>query len=578
MLKTTLRKLATFTSIATLAPSLYFVAVPPNAVLLDGQGLDTQTTLQYELITPGTPAHGAKVVSAQAPPEDLVIPDAVSFAGSFTDVPVVSIGSTAFSRKGIGSVSLGSNVEHVEHRSFTYNSIRNITFGSKLKAIDEYAFSSNLLTRVDLPAGLTTLGTGAFFYNEISSLTLPSGMTQIPDSAFMSNSLTDVSLPTGLTSIGNGAFHGNLFENIDIPSGVTDIGEDAFSFNRLTHLTLPEHLVSIGNKAFEYNKLEDVQIPDSVVSIGYNAFAENQKPFRAYFNHIAPRVGSYAFGAEGDTLIYSSCAAVGFTTPTWNGWKSGKAPVIVFEGNGGSATADSANADCANPNVLRAKPADPTREGFTFTGWYTSAALTTPFDFSTPVTANTKLYAGWKTAVYTITLTNPDGTTTTRSVDHGTLLPQPETPKREGFKFTGWFYDPAAIGKLSTASLGTTQASGTPEISTTSALVRFDFSKPITHSITLYAGWEAVAVTKPSSPAPEPSPTAKEPSPTPEPVVEQTPESQPPAAQKDVSATRKELADTGMSSNLVGGLVIAGALLAIGSVLVAQRKLRVTAN
>ena len=50
------------------------------------------------------------------------------------------------------------------------------------------------------------------------------------------------------------------------------------------------------------------------------------------------------------------------------------------------------------------KPADPTRDGYTFGGWYTDEACTQGYDFSTPVTADLTLYAKWaKNAV------NPGG-------------------------------------------------------------------------------------------------------------------------------------------------------------------------
>lgn len=41
------------------------------------------------------------------------------------------------------------------------------------------------------------------------------------------------------------------------------------------------------------------------------------------------------------------------------------------------------------------KPADPTRDGYTFAGWYTDEACTQAYDFSTPVTADLTLYAKW---------------------------------------------------------------------------------------------------------------------------------------------------------------------------------------
>lgn len=42
------------------------------------------------------------------------------------------------------------------------------------------------------------------------------------------------------------------------------------------------------------------------------------------------------------------------------------------------------------------RPADPTAEGFVFTNWYNEASCKNVYDFSTPVTADITLYAGWE--------------------------------------------------------------------------------------------------------------------------------------------------------------------------------------
>lgn len=47
----------------------------------------------------------------------------------------------------------------------------------------------------------------------------------------------------------------------------------------------------------------------------------------------------------------------------------------------------------ANGSVT--KPADPTRDGYTFAGWYTDAACTKAYDFATAVTSDMTLYAKW---------------------------------------------------------------------------------------------------------------------------------------------------------------------------------------
>lgn len=46
-------------------------------------------------------------------------------------------------------------------------------------------------------------------------------------------------------------------------------------------------------------------------------------------------------------------------------------------------------------NTTASRINDPTRTGYTFTGWYTDSTATTEYDFDTLVTADTTIYAGW---------------------------------------------------------------------------------------------------------------------------------------------------------------------------------------
>lgn len=74
---------------------------------------------------------------------------------------------------------------------------------------------------------------------------------------------------------------------------------------------------------------------------------------------------------------------------------------VAFNSNGGSAC-DTKFVATADGKLV--KPADPTRDGYTFGGWFTDEACTQAYDFGTPVTADLTLYAKW-----TKNATNPGG-------------------------------------------------------------------------------------------------------------------------------------------------------------------------
>ncbi len=64
---------------------------------------------------------------------------------------------------------------------------------------------------------------------------------------------------------------------------------------------------------------------------------------------------------------------------------------VTFDSNGGS----SVDAVTVEEGKTASKPADPTREGYTFAGWFSDEQLTSPFDFATLINGDTTLYAKW---------------------------------------------------------------------------------------------------------------------------------------------------------------------------------------
>lgn len=64
---------------------------------------------------------------------------------------------------------------------------------------------------------------------------------------------------------------------------------------------------------------------------------------------------------------------------------------VTFNADGGTEVAT----QTIESGNLATEPVDPTKEGYTFEGWYGDAGLTTLYDFNTPVTAAITLYAKW---------------------------------------------------------------------------------------------------------------------------------------------------------------------------------------
>lgn len=77
-------------------------------------------------------------------------------------------------------------------------------------------------------------------------------------------------------------------------------------------------------------------------------------------------------------------------------WSTGPAPgityTVTFDSKGGSAV----SGKTVSQNGTLTAPADPTRAGYIFTGWYTDEACTVKYDFTAKVTKSFTLYAGWE--------------------------------------------------------------------------------------------------------------------------------------------------------------------------------------
>ncbi len=104
---------------------------------------------------------------------------------------------------------------------------------------------------------------------------------------------------------------------------------------------------------------------------------------------------------------------------------------VTFQSEGGSEVASQIRA-----NTPADQPADPTKEGYTFIGWYNGES---EWDFETPVTADLTLTAKWQLNQYTITFKPENGgQDIVIKQDYGTAITAPANPTKTGYTFAGW--------------------------------------------------------------------------------------------------------------------------------------------
>jgi len=134
---------------------------------------------------------------------------------------------------------------------------------------------------------------------------------------------------------------------------------------------------------------------------------------------------------------------------------------------------------------LAAEPEiDPTREGYHFAGWYTEAEGGIPFDFDSPIYNDTVVHARWLeylTVSFDLHGGRYEAAFPDQNVPAGRLATHPvndpvrgvvDCERGNAFVFDGWFTHPYTGYDDET---------------------EFDFSAPITESITLYARWTPVS-------------------------------------------------------------------------------------
>ena len=349
----------------------------------------------------------------------------------------------------------GKPVTMIDHAAFHNSSVvTSVTIPDSVTSIPDDAFSyCSQLTNISIPNSVTFIGFSAFnSCTSLKSITLPSSLSTIQSSAFYNcGNLETIRIPVSVTFIGNYAFAGCPSSmTVTYPGSKTqwdaitkgsnnDVLENhlicamleatftadgttlapAQTIDRGGKFTEPakppkeNHTFAgwyNGNEKFDFDadttnapnvlnlvaKWDINQYTVQFVSehgdtptsqnVPYNKTATNPGELTAEGYTF---IGWYA--DENRTIEFDFTKPITSNTTVYAKWTANDYEVRFITEHSDAPTSQNVkyNGTANDPGKL-------TAEGYTFIGWYADEAHNTKFDFSTPITGDTKVYAKWE--------------------------------------------------------------------------------------------------------------------------------------------------------------------------------------
>ena len=480
-------------------------------------------TAQFILVENDLPDHFPKTVTITkytGKESTVILPSTIS------SWPVTKIGEDAFQdNTTITSVTIPASVTEIGANAFagctnltsvTYGGDwSNLTIQSGNPAVEDAAKDAANEQLFDFEFILNNTAVVVTNYKckgTAADVTIPSRykgkpVTAINNAAFPNSAVTSVTIPDSITSIPDAAFvNCSKLTNISIPNSVTYIGFSAFSScTSLKSITLPSSLSTIGNSAFAgCPSSMTVTYPGSKTQWDAIFKGSNNDVLE---NHLICAMLEATFNPDNGKSISTQTIDRGgkFTKPaapskenhTFAGWYNGdekfdfdadttNAPNVLelvakWEKSKYTVQFVSEHGSFEDQTIEHGKPIDPDKltipevDGYTFDGWYADKAHETKFDFTTPITGDTKVYAKWTAKDYEVSFVTEHGKApASQNVPYNETAKDPGKLTEDGYTFGGWYTDETYKTK-------------------------FDFSTAITGDTKVYAKWEKNAPVLPDT-------------------------------------------------------------------------------
>lgn len=111
---------------------------------------------------------------------------------------------------------------------------------------------------------------------------------------------------------------------------------------------------------------------------------------------------------------------------------------IIFDTDGGTDVSDI----IIEEGTVIEVPDSPTKEGYTFEGWYTSDDLLAAYDAATAILEDITIYAKWNEEIYSVTFVIDESESiVVENQAFDSVIDLPDSPIKLGYAFVGWASD-----------------------------------------------------------------------------------------------------------------------------------------
>lgn len=293
------------------------------------------------------------------------------------------------------------------------NQITSVTFGNTVEHIPDFLCSqlqNDAFTSISLPSNLISIGSSAFSAcNKLTSITIPENVTSIGGSAFNScdnlktiiwnaRECEDFIYESGNPGTYYTPFHG-------IPPSSSNYGNPNNTAKYVTSFTFGSNVEYIpAYLCFDMKLLTGITIPASVTSIGASVFDGCTNLASVTCEGTIPATiasSTFPSSVESAATLYVPATVASRTAYSndtyWREFDHILPYVLTFDLQEHGETIDPI---CVNAGRVEEalKPADPTEDYYTFDGWFSNEACTTPFTFGesgTVVNSDLTLFAKW---------------------------------------------------------------------------------------------------------------------------------------------------------------------------------------